>query len=181
MASRHYFRCAGCGKHLTYVTEHEMAVQPGRTHEEALDNGAQPAAARDPGPPGCMGLITYCSGFDIQSNRACVPAHRGTESIAVAQPPAADPNWNDFAGRVTAAWTAFVNSGYSPARRGANNFGEYHPPPSVLGVLQRSGGAVLINGATYIVSNSLTAGVSLHRTIPAAHQAGTIRSFIFHL
>jgi hypothetical protein len=140
-----------------------------------------PAVSSDPGPRDCIGVLTYCSGFDIRRNAPCVPTHRGTLTFNPPPPPAHNQEWEDFAGRVSAAWTVFASSGYNLALRGANNHREYRAPSGVLAVLRNSGGAVVISGGLYSLATSFTADVSLHRTIPAAHQAGNIRSFIYHL
>jgi hypothetical protein len=183
MAWKHSFRCLKCGKHLTFLTEYEMPVQPGRTHGEALDNGAVHTVGNNTIPDNCsgFGLIVYCSGYDIQNNRDCVPGHKGSYEVVVSAPSAAPPEWGDFCTRVQNGWQNFVNSNYSPALRGVNNFREYHVPPSVSNILRSSGGMVRIGEAVYTVSDSRIAGVSLHRTIPAVHQVGNMKSYIFHL
>jgi hypothetical protein len=113
--------------------------------------------------------------------KPCVPAHQGSALFEPAPEPKGDPVWQAFADRVNAAWDLFVANNYAPAFRGANNNREYRPPTGVSRHLQGSQGAVVIRGATYTISNSLTAGVSLHRTIPVTHQVGNMRSFIYHL
>lgn len=182
MAARHYFLCGACKKHVTYVTEFDAVDQPGRTHSEALTNGGVPAARRDVGGEHCLGVLTYCSGVDVTNNmRPCGTHARGTEILHVRPVPTGNKDWVDFERRVSTAWNAFVASGYSLALRGVNNHREYRPTPAVHRVLQGGGGVVQIDGAVYVVSNSLTAGVSLHRSIPAAHRHGNAQSFIFHL
>lgn len=181
MPYEHYFRCAACQKHVIYVTLEAVPVQPGATHGAALKGGAFPAVKKDAGVgDSCIGRLAYCSGFDKMGKPTC-PPHPGTRELAPPPEPPANPDWTDFAGRVSAAWLAFVDSGYAPAKRGANNNREYKATPAVLGVLQSANGVVRIGGAVYVVSNSFTAGVSLHRPIPAAHQSGHMLSFIYHL
>jgi hypothetical protein len=164
---------------VVFITENQQPVQPGRTHGEALDNGAL-AMPKGSGGDGCLGALTYCSGFNMATNSKCTLHTNGTDSFMVTPPATIDPAWADFAQRVSAAWGAFASSGYNLALRGANNFREYKAPPAVLQVLQGSGGVVSINGAVYTISNSLTAGVSLHRPIPDGG-SGYARSFIYHL
>jgi hypothetical protein len=182
MPFRHWFICSApsCRKHVVIVTENELPVQPGRTHGEALENGALPMPKGSTGGEGCLGVLSYCSGYQMKENRACTLHSHGTDNFMVPPPATVDPAWTDFAQRVNNAWQAFAASGYNVALRGANNYREYKAPPPVLGILQTSGGVVSINGAYYTISNSLTAGVSLHRPIPGGG-TGNIRSFIFHL
>jgi len=128
-----------------------------------------------------MGELIFCSGFNVKANKNCQPAHKGTESFLPAPTVVNSPEWLDFVARVSGAWGNFAASGYNVAQRGANHHREYRVPPSVQQRLQASGGVINIIGATYTVANSLTAGVSLHRAIPPAHQTATVRSFIFHM
>jgi hypothetical protein len=181
MAFRHWFMCLAptCGKHIVFMTEESMPVQPGRTHGEALENGGQPMPANS-GGTGCLGALIYCAGYQPKTKKDCTIHKRGTEEFAPQPVVAVDPAWTDFATKVTNAWQAFQNSGWNLALRGANNYGEYRAPPGVKNILQRSGGVVVINGGTYTVSNSLTAGVSLHRQIPGGG-FGAVQSFIYHL
>ena len=181
MPYRHWFMCGApnCGKHVVFMTENQLPVQPGRTHGEALDNGAQPMPANS-GGAGCLGLLRFCAGFDMRTNRNCTIHTRGTENFQPQPVQVVDPAWTDFTQRVHAAWTAFQNSNWNLALRGANNFGEYRATPSVRNILQASGGLVVIQGGTYTISNSLSAGVSLHRPIPGGG-FGNVQSFIFHL
>jgi len=177
---KHYFRCSACGKHVVSYTEESLPLQPGSTHGKALENGGSPAMSNDTGSAGCLGALTYCSGVAATPPFApCVPPHPGSVLLQPQPEPIADPNWTEFAQKVSNAWSAFVNSGYSPTLRGANNHREYTVKPSVRNRLQA--GVVMIGKGVYTVSSSLHADVSLHRPIPAAHQVGNIRSFIFHL
>lgn len=187
---KHYYRCGLCGKHVTSLTEGNVPSPPALRHDEALEEGGRPAASGDPLSTTCIGQLSFCSGAQLvdkanwqkpESYRNCVPAHAGTVYFAPAPEPAPNPDWTDFAGRVGTAWAAFVAGGYAPALRGVNNNREYKAPAKVKQVLQGSGGAVTIGDAVYTISNSLHAGVSLHRPIPAAYQIGNMRSFIFHL
>lgn len=183
MAWRHYFICLKCFKHLTYITENEMPVSPGRTHQQAIENGAVQFGKDNSIPESCSGFgeIIYCSGYNVKHNINCAPSHKGTEELVPYAPASAPPEWGDFCTRVENGWQTFVNGNYAPALRGVNNNREYRTPPAVKNILQSSGGTVKIGNATYSISNSLTAGVSLHRTIPQNHQVGNMKSFIFHL
>lgn len=179
---KHYFRCAKCGGHVVTYTDGSAPWQPANTHGGAIEGGASPMHPRDTAGSNCLGVLTYCAGSDPGNEyKPCAPPHRGSEPVPVAAETRADPDWDAFAAKVTAAWNAFVASGYSPGMRGANNFREYRAPSGVLARLRAARGAVAIGGATYTISNSLHADVSLHRAIPAARQAGNIRSFVFHL
>lgn len=188
---KHYFRCAACGKHLFTTSESDIPGSPGRTHGEALENATK-LFRDDPDDPSCggLGVIRYCSGSNPipgqdwtnpSSYAKCTSHTHGTEEIAVHTPSAPPVAWTDFATRVHAAWTAFVNSGYSPALRGANNHREYPTDAKVSSILRASGGVVSIHGGVYASSNSLHAGASLKRSIPPAYQVGNILSFIWHL
>jgi hypothetical protein len=178
---KHYFRCAACRKHAVTFTEEATPWVPARTHGAALEAGASPAVKNDDSGEDCLGVLSYCSGVDPRTFARCGMQHGGSERFEPPEEPKDNPEWTDFVGRVAAAWAAFVESGYDPARRGANNNREYRAPGGVRQGLQRSGGVVSIGGAAYVVSNSRHADVSLHRPIPAAYQVGNIRSFIFHL
>ena len=180
MTWKHYFQCGSCGKHLNTITDYDAPWIPGRTHKEALEEGAFPAVTKDAGGESCLGVMTYCSGYDVKNEKRCPSHSKGSEKAQVRNPPK-NPEWNAFCDRVTAGWTAFVRSGYSASKRGVNNFREYKPSAKVMGVLQNAQGAVKIDGAVYTISNSKTSGASLHRTIPAAYQAGNMKSFIYHL
>ena len=175
------------------ISESELPVSVGLTHQEALENGAK-LVTSDPDKLECGGIgrVSYCSGTQLapgkagdwqkaESYKTCHPSHKGTEAIQVHSPSAAPAEWVSFALRVDAAWNAFVASGYSPKLRGVNNFREYKVTAKVSEILRSSRGAVMINGAPYVVAESSSAGVSLKRPIPAAHQAGNMLSFIFHL
>ena len=181
MPYRHWFMCVApnCRKHVVFMTESELVAQPGRTHGEALENGAQPMPANS-GGTGCLGLLQPCAGFDMKTNKSCTIHTRGTDTINPQPVQSTDPAWTDFTTRVHNAWSAFQNSNWNLQLRGANNFGEYRAPPAVRNVHQASGGLVVINGGTYTISNSLTAGVSLHRQIPGGG-FGNVQSFIYHL
>jgi len=172
---QHYFRCAACGYHVTYCTQDNTPVQPGRTHGDALSNGAVKLGSADPSGAGCLGVLSYCSGMDIKTMKPCVPTHAGTKQVSDPPPPPANPDWSDLVGRVQTAWQVYVNSGYAMAQRGPNHDRSYRPGNGVRLVLQGAGGVVNISGATYTVSNSLTSDASLKRNVPG--QA----TFIFHL
>ncbi len=172
----HYYRCAACQKHVKFRTEDSVPVQPGRTHGEALNNGAIKYAPNDPPGTGCIGALSFCSGVIIPSMKPCGTGHQGgTVQIADPPPPPANPDWSDLVNRIQAAWQLYVNSGYAMVNRGPNHDRSYRPGNGVRMVLQGSGGVVTINGALYTVSNSLTSDASLKRNVPG--QA----TFIFHL
>ncbi len=181
MFYKHYFLCENCKKHIITVTEWDTPWIGASFHRDALKNGAIAAASNETGGETCPGRVTYCSGYDVKAGRNCAPGHRGSQQIHIRPKPTGNADWEAFCGRVTAAWDAFVQSGYSSAARGANNHREYKPTPGVLRVLQGAQGAVNVNDAIYTISNSLTAGVSLHRSIPAQYQRGNMKSFIYHL
>jgi len=172
---KHYFRCAGCGYHVIYCTEGAVPVQPGRTHGDALKNGAVSSTEHDASPPGCIGVLSYCSGMDPKTLKPCPTAHPGTKQVSDPPPPTPNPDWNDFADRVQAAWVVYVNSGYDVASRGPNHDRAFHPGQGVQRVLQGSAGVLTIHGGLYTVSNSLTSDASLKRNVPG--QA----TFIYHL
>lgn len=191
---KHYFRCAACGKHIFITSESDIPGSPGRTHADALENGTKLFRddPDDPDDPSCggLGVMRYCSGTNLSSGGDwkkpgdyvnCTAHTRGTEEIRVHTPSAPPVEWTDFGTRVDNAWQAFVNSGYSPALRGVNNHREYRTDAKVSNILRASGGVVSINGGVYSVSTSLSAGVSLKRGIPPAHQQGNMVSFIWHL
>lgn len=175
MAFKHYFRCGTCGYHVTFATTDAPPVQPGRTHDEAIKNGALKMGANDPSPMGCIGVISYCSGMDPKTLIPCPSHHPGTEKLYDPPAPVANPEWTTFAGIVQAAWQLYVNSNYAMTLRGPNHDHSYHPGPGVRTVLQGSGGVVKIHGGLYTVSNSLTSGASLKR------DAVGHATFIYHL
>jgi hypothetical protein len=179
---KHFFRCGYCGSHVVTFTEESIPVPPARLHGEALDSGALPAITKNTAGTECPGVLSFCSGvrLDAKFTPCNNPQHKGTEQFQPQPEPKEDPEWNDFVQRVDAGWQNFVASGYSPALRGVNNHHEYRLPTAVSRRLQSAQGAIIIGGVTYTISNSLSAGASLHRKIPTAHQIGNIRSYIFH-
>lgn len=183
---KHFFVCRACGKHVFTLSDDDVPVSPGLTHEEALANGTAFGNGASQAPScGGLGAMQYCPGFLYGSKdgsvTSCGVQHKGTEKQFVPVPQGTPAEWTTFCEKVSAAWAAFVNSGYSPAMRGANNNREYKTGDAVRSVLQGSGGTVTINGAAYAISNSETAGASLKRAIPENKVVGNIRSFIFHL
>lgn len=176
MVYEHYFICVGCNSHVKYRTVNSTAVQPGRTHSEALKNGGVPGVAHPPaGGPGCMGTLTFCSGMHPRSLAPCAPAHSGTAVINDPPAPPTNPVWDNFANHVTATWNLYVANAYALAFRGPNHDRAFPTAPAVFQVLQNSGGVVTIGGALYTVSISLTTDASLHR-YPAGHA-----TFVYHL
>lgn len=186
MAFEHYFICIACQQHIKTVTEESAPFQPGLTHNQAASNGALSTirSSRSSKPidaTSCLGQIVYCSGFNVKANKKCVPAHKGTVELKTAPKPKPDPDWEKFTDKVSQAWESFVESGYNLAKRGVNNKKEYKLSQKVRSRLSNAGGTLNIAGGTYTVSESTTAGVSLHRAIPNKHTNGYIKSFIFHL
>jgi hypothetical protein len=178
---KHYFRCGTCGQHVVTYTEDSVPWLPAPTHYKALEEGATKAVTNNAGGDSCLGVLSYCSGVLPRTGGPCGLQHRGSVHLQPAPEPVNDPNWDDLVARVTAAWNAFVASNYSPALRGANNTRQYRPQNSVRARLQQAQGVVNIGGTAYTIAPSDTADVALHRPIPAQHQVGYIRSFIFHL
>ncbi len=173
MYYKHFFQCLKCKGHVVEISDSDVAVAPGRTHWEALENGGQPMT-RQVGPT-CLGSIIYCAGFD-KFGHPCGGNHpRGTETYNDPPSPPPNPDWNEFANRVHAAWQLYVNSGYNIALRGPNHDRAHRTAPAVAQVLQRCGGIVNINGGLYKTSISLTTDSSLKRN------AGGHAVFIYHL
>ena len=175
MYYKHYFQCGACKGHVVECTDSSVAVAPGHTHWQALENGAEPMIAHGGPVPTCMGVITYCAGFD-KFGKPCGGHHaKGTDTFADPPSPPPNPDWQEFATRVHTAWQAYVNSGYNIAQRGPNHDRAHKTRPGVAQILQRSGGMINISGGLYKTSISLTSDASLKRN------AGGHPVFIYHL
>jgi hypothetical protein len=175
MYYKHYFICGKCKTHLTYKTDVELPISPGRTHWEALENGADLMTKGSVAGPTCLGVMSYCAGFDKMGHPCGGNHKKGTDIFQDPPAPPSNPDWDDFVNRVNAAWQVYVNSGYAPAHRGPNHDRSYKVPNRVSAVLQASGGMVQIGGGYYSSSTSLTSEASLKRN------AGNHHTFIFHL
>jgi len=174
MYYKHYFQCGKCKGHVVELTDSEMAIPPGRTHSEALENGGEPMI-KNTVVPLCLGVLTYCAGFD-KFGQKCGGNHpKGTDIFNDPPSPPPNPDWTEFANRVHAAWQLYVNSGYNIANRGPNHDRAHRTAAGVSLVLQRSGGMVSIQGGLYKSSISRTTDASLQRN------AGGHAVFIYHL
>lgn len=175
------YKCVVCGTETSVLGESGTVVSPGATHGEAVRNGmsvygeeringASRIASRN------TEMKDICGGFGRM-----VFVRSATYNPQ--PPPVTTPaGWDDFAARVHGFWQAFKNSGYDVALRGVNNRGTtgYQAIPDKIRTYLSNHQTVNINGGTYTVSNSVSGGVSLHRTIPVRGQNGTVCSFIYH-
>lgn len=68
---RHYFVCGSCARHMITISESELPVSVGLTHQEALENGAK-LVTSDPDKLECGGIgrVSYCSGTQLAPGKA---------------------------------------------------------------------------------------------------------------